>query len=71
MADSPRSSLKNSYYISSDALTLGIGERRPKLRFFAYEEDLSHEVPDTPLSNTVVSSAEPFLLSDGHRRRPE
>jgi sulfur-carrier protein len=37
-------------------------QRRPFLRFFACEEDLSHELPDTPLPNAVVSGAEPFLI---------
>ena len=36
--------------------------RRPYLRFFACEEDLSHELPDTPLPDAVVSGAEPFLI---------
>ena len=37
-------------------------ERRPFLRFFACEEDLSHESPDTPLPEAVVTGAEPFLI---------
>jgi molybdopterin synthase sulfur carrier subunit len=37
-------------------------QRRPFLRFFACEEDLSHEPPDTPLPDAVVSGAEPFLI---------
>ena len=36
--------------------------RRPFLRFFACGEDLSHELPDTPLPNAVVSGAEPFVV---------
>jgi molybdopterin synthase sulfur carrier subunit len=36
--------------------------RRPLLRFFACEEDLSHEPPDTPLPDAVVSGKEPFLI---------
>jgi len=36
--------------------------RRPFVRFFACEEDLSHELPDTPLPAAVVSGAEPFLV---------
>ncbi len=36
--------------------------RRPFVRFFACEEDLSHEPPDTPLPDAVVSGAEPFLI---------
>ncbi len=42
-----------------DHLTL---QRRPFLRFFACEEDLSHEGPDTPLPAAVASGAEPFLV---------
>ncbi len=37
-------------------------KRRAFLRFFACEEDLSHESPDTPLPAAVVSGTEPFLI---------
>ena len=37
-------------------------ERRPFLRFFACQEDLSHESPDAPLPASVVSGAEPFMI---------
>jgi|SRR5580704_7360792 molybdopterin synthase sulfur carrier subunit len=37
-------------------------ERRPFLRFFACEEDLSLESPDTPLPEKVASGDEPFLI---------
>jgi sulfur-carrier protein len=37
-------------------------ERRPFLRFFACSEDLSHEPPDAPLPDAVVSGAEPFII---------
>jgi hypothetical protein len=37
-------------------------KRRPMLRFFACEEDLSHELPDTPLPDAVASGAEPFFI---------
>jgi hypothetical protein len=37
-------------------------QRRPFLRFFACEEDLSHESPDAPLPDRVASGAEPFLI---------
>ena len=36
--------------------------RRPFVRFFACEEDLSHEPPDTPLPEAVVLGKEPFLV---------
>ena len=37
-------------------------ERRAFVRFFACEEDLSHEPPDTPLPDAVARGAEPFLV---------
>jgi len=37
-------------------------QRRPFLRFFACEEDLSHESPDAPLPDAVASGAEPFVI---------
>ena len=37
-------------------------QRRPFLRFFACEQDLSHEPPDAPLPAAVESGAEPFLI---------
>jgi len=37
-------------------------QRRPFVRFFACEEDWSHESPDTPLPGAVESGAEPLLL---------
>jgi molybdopterin synthase sulfur carrier subunit len=36
--------------------------RRSFVRFYACEEDLSHEPPDTPLPEAVVTGAEPFLV---------
>ena len=36
--------------------------RRPFLRFFACEEDLSHEPPDAPLPEAVASGAEPLVI---------
>jgi len=36
--------------------------RRPFVRFFACEEDLSHELPDAPLPDVVATGAEPFLV---------
>jgi sulfur-carrier protein len=40
----------------------GTQQRRPFLRFFACEEDLSHESPDSPLPEAVASGREPFLI---------
>jgi len=37
-------------------------ERRPFLRFFVCAEDWSHEPPDTPLPDAVISGAEPFMI---------
>jgi sulfur-carrier protein len=37
-------------------------QRRPFVRFFACEQDLSHEPPDAPLPDAVASGAEPFLV---------
>jgi molybdopterin synthase sulfur carrier subunit len=37
-------------------------ERRPFVRFFACEQDLSHESPDAPLPDAVASGAEPYLV---------
>jgi sulfur-carrier protein len=36
--------------------------RRPFVRFFACEEDLSHESPDAPLPDAVAAGTEPFLV---------
>ncbi len=37
-------------------------QRRAFVRFFACEEDLSHESPDAPLPDPVAKGAEPFLV---------
>jgi sulfur-carrier protein len=37
-------------------------KRRPMIRFFACEEDLSDESPDAPLPDEVVAGKEPFLV---------
>src|SRR4051812_9465170 len=36
--------------------------RRPFLRFFACEQDLSHESPDAPLPEPVAKGEEPYLV---------
>jgi hypothetical protein len=38
------------------------GKRRPMVRFFACEEDLSHEPPETELPPEVVAGKEPYLI---------
>ena len=40
----------------------GTQQRRAFLRFFACEEDLSHESPDAPLPDAVASGKEPLLI---------
>jgi molybdopterin synthase sulfur carrier subunit len=37
-------------------------KRRPFVRFFACEQDLSHESPDAPLPEIVAKGEEPFLI---------
>jgi sulfur-carrier protein len=37
-------------------------QRRPFVRFFACEQDLSHELPDAPLPDAVAMGSEPFLI---------
>jgi len=37
-------------------------QRRPFLRFFACERDLTHEPPDAPLPGAVVDGTEPFFV---------
>lgn len=37
-------------------------KRRAFLRFYACQEDLSHEPPDTPLPGAIVAGIEPFLV---------
>lgn len=37
-------------------------ERRRLVRFFACEEDLSHDSPDAPLPEKVATGAEPFVI---------
>ena len=38
------------------------GRRRAFVRFFACEQDLSHEQPDVPLPDRVATGAEPYLI---------
>jgi molybdopterin synthase sulfur carrier subunit len=52
-------------------------QRRPFVRFFACEQDLSHQSPDAPLPDAVVTAAEPLLIvgaiaggADGHVGEP-
>jgi sulfur-carrier protein len=36
--------------------------RRPFVRFFACEEDISHESPETPLPDAILTGSEPLLI---------
>ncbi|HME93348.1 MAG TPA: MoaD/ThiS family protein, partial [Methylomirabilota bacterium] len=38
------------------------GKRRPFVRFFACEQDVSHDPPDAPLPQAVATGAEPFMV---------
>jgi sulfur-carrier protein len=38
------------------------GKRRAFIRFFACEQDLSHQSPDTPLPDVIATGAEPYLI---------
>jgi sulfur-carrier protein len=38
------------------------GKRRAFIRFFACEQDLSHELPDVPLPGAVAAGTEPYLI---------
>ena len=38
------------------------GQRRPMVRFYACEQDFSHDSPDTPLPHAVATGNEPFLI---------
>jgi sulfur-carrier protein len=38
------------------------GQRRAFMRFFACEQDLSHEPPDAPLPEAIITGREPYLI---------
>jgi hypothetical protein len=40
----------------------GTQKRRPFLRFFACNQDFSHETPETPLPAAIATGEEPFLI---------
>jgi len=55
--------LEDRYPILQDTIRDHIThERRPLVRFFACERDLSHDPPDSPLPHAVATGAEPFLI---------
>lgn len=37
-------------------------QRRPKVRFYANEQDLTHQNPDTPLPEAIASGSKPFMI---------
>jgi sulfur-carrier protein len=41
---------------------IGTGQRRGFVRFFACEQDLSHDLPDAPLPDAVAEGKEPFMI---------
>jgi len=56
-------SLENQYPMLKGTIRDQVTKkRRPFLRFFACEEDLSHESPDSPLPEAVASGKEPLLV---------
>ena len=40
----------------------GTLKRRPMVRFFVCGEDVSHDLPDTPLPDAIVNGSEPFFI---------
>ncbi len=40
----------------------GTLKRRPMVRFFACEQDISHDPPDTPLPDVIATGQEPFWI---------
>jgi sulfur-carrier protein len=55
--------LENRYPVLRGAIRDHVTlRRRPFLRFFACEQDLSHEPPDAPLPEAIATGAEPFLV---------
>lgn len=43
-------------------LELDTRKRRPKIRFFACKEDISHDEMNTPLPSAIVGGSEPFMI---------
>lgn len=54
--------LESAYPVLRGTIRTHDQQRRPFVRFFANEEDLSHEPPDAPLPDNVVSGVEPFFV---------
>jgi sulfur-carrier protein len=61
--DSVLDALENQYPMLRGTIRDHVTRRRrPFIRFFACEQDLSHEASDTPLPEAVVTGAEPLLI---------
>jgi hypothetical protein len=61
--DSVLDALENQYPMLRGTIRDHVtNRRRPFIRFFACEQDVSHEPTDTPLPATVASGAEPLLI---------
>jgi hypothetical protein len=55
--------LENAYPVLRGAIRdHGTQKRRPFVRFFACQRDLSHDAPDAPLPDAVVTGSQPFLI---------
>jgi molybdopterin synthase sulfur carrier subunit len=55
-------SLEATYPVLRGTLRDATGTRRPFVRFYACEEDLSHDAQDEPLPAAVLEGKEPFLV---------
>ena len=47
---------------SAPSATASSGQRRPFIRFYACEEDLSNDSPDAPLPEPVIDGKEPYII---------
>jgi len=54
--------LEQQYPVLRNTIRDWTGKRRAFVRYFACEEDLSHELPDTPLPEAVAAGKEPFMV---------
>jgi hypothetical protein len=55
--------LEDTYPVLKGAIRdHGTRRRRPFLRFFACQRDLSHDAPDAPLPEAVANGSQPFLI---------
>jgi hypothetical protein len=62
-ASSVLDALETSYPMLRGAIRDHVTKkRRPFVRFFACEQDLSHDAPDAPLPEAVATGAEPFMV---------